>query len=73
MEARQRGIPKTEIMREIMQILNDPKITPETRSHMVEVINNAYQIPVYPSREQQSLAINSFGQRSRLECLEKFR
>ena len=75
MAARQKGIPRTEIMRAITPILNDPGTTPETRRHIMKVINDAYQYPIHPSsrRDLQSLAISSFRQRIRLECLEEFR
>ena len=74
MEARQNGTPKTEMMIGITPILNDPKVTPEHKNRMEEVINNAYQYPIHPSsrRDLQSLAIDSFSIKSREECLEKF-
>ena len=61
MELRQRGVPKAEVME---VVLNNPRTDPE----IVEIVNNAYQVPRYPPGHYQ-LAIDAFGQKSRLECL----
>lgn len=66
MELRQKGVPKAEVME---VVLNNPRTSPE----MVETVNKAYQVPQYPPGNHQSLAIKSFRQRIRLECVGKSR